>query len=98
MPAWIFEEKDVRDDVKLNFPDEWKLRVIHVTSGDSGKKYWVQILHKKLAFENEIPKHKLPITMCDCNEGKFQQPLSVLGLKICCKHAEYALAYIRERK
>ena len=99
MSAWIFDEKDVRDDVKLNLPDDWKLRVFQVTSGDSGKKYWVQILDKRLLdSESKNKVTSSVITMCDCNEGKFQQPLSVLGLKICCKHAEETIGYVKSRK
>lgn len=92
MSAWIFDEKDVRPDVQLYLPDDWKLRVFHVTSGDSGKKYWVQILH------NEGSDHFRDITLCDCSEGKFQQPLSVLGLKVCCKHAGETLDFIKNKK
>ena len=88
---WVFDEKDVRDDVKLNLPDDWKLRVFHVTSGDSGKKYWVQILTTR----NPL-RYESAITLCNCNEGYFQLPLSVLGLKKCCKHAERTLDFIKE--
>jgi hypothetical protein len=87
---WKYDEKELRDDVKLNLPEGWKLRVFHVTSGDSGKKYWVQILRSS-------ERSDFVISLCNCDQGYFQLPLSVLGLKICCKHAENVLAFLKER-
>jgi hypothetical protein len=87
--GWQYRDLGVREDVELELPVGYKLYVWEVTSGDSGKKYWVQILN----FES----FKRPITMCSCNQGTFQQPLSILGLKICCKHAENLLLYLKEK-
>jgi len=91
---WSYDEKQIRDDVKLNLPDEAKVRVFHVTSGDTGKKYWVQLLR----IIDPATGRLSMITMCDCQQGYFQLPLSVLGLKICCKHAENLLEFLREKE
>jgi len=88
MPLWKYEEKDVRDDVKLKLPEEWWLRVFLVTSGDTGKQYLVQIMGTE--------KTKT-ICMCNCNYGLCQIPLSVVGLGPCCKHAENLLLFLREK-
>ena len=77
--AWKVDEKEVRTDVKDNLPNDWELKVFKVTSGDTGKTYWVQALRKKAG---------VTVFLCDCPEGKFKAPLLVLGLReFMCKHA-----------
>jgi hypothetical protein len=85
---WEYDEKPIREDVKLNLPDGWKLRVFQVTSGDSGKKYWVQLMDSAQS----------QMTFCNCAEGYFQLPLAVLGLKACCKHAGNLLKFLEEKE
>lgn len=80
---WSVDEKDVREDVQLALPKEWKLRVFAVVSGDTGNEYWVQILKNKTISK--------PICLCDCAGAKFVLPLLTLGLKDPCKHAQYVL-------
>lgn len=80
MSANKFRNCEIREDVKLNLPDGWKLRVVEVTSGDSGKKYFVQYLSNK--------ETKQRIVTCQCPQGYFQIPLTVLGFQESwCKHA-----------
>lgn len=77
--AWKVDEKEVRADVKDNLPNDWDLKVFLVTSGDTGKKYWVQVMTER---------NTAPVFLCDCPEGKFKAPLTILGLRdFMCKHS-----------
>jgi hypothetical protein len=85
-----YEEKDLREDVEVNLPDDWKLRVFTVTSPDSGNEYFVQIL-ERIGFGK-------PIVLCDCPQGKFHAPLIIVGLSsFQCKHGT-SLLELLERK
>jgi hypothetical protein len=84
---WKYEECDVRDDVKLALPEGWSLRVFRVQSGDSGEKYYVQIMQTRHSPQ--------PICLCDCMQGKFLAPLSILGLGEPCKHGSNLLAFLK---
>jgi len=91
-PMWKYEEKELREDVRLNLPNHWKCQVFKVTSGDTGKEYWVQIIGSGGHHLNQI-------VLCDCPEGKFHQPLTVLGLKdFICKHGQNLLAFLKDKK
>jgi hypothetical protein len=76
--AHAFDEKNVRDSVKLVLPKEYKVKVFQVRSGDSGQNYWIQ----------RIIGPKTDIILCDCPVGKFNQPAEILGLgnHLRCKH------------
>ncbi len=91
---WQYDEKELREDVKLNLPEDWKCRVFKVTSGDSGKTYWVQLLSNDYAALNV---KRMTLSLCNCSEGYFQLPLSVLGLKMCCKHASNLLEFLKDK-
>ncbi len=90
--VWKYDETYVRDDVKTNLPDSWKVRVFKVLSGDSGNKYYVQVMQGP---RNSSPF--IPIALCNCNEGTFLAPLAILGLPTgLCKHAKNLLAFLKE--
>lgn len=77
-------QANIREDVKLNLPKDWKLEVYEVVSKQSGKKYWVQILYDA----------NTTIALCDCPEGKFLAPLEILGLQGRCKHAQNLVEFL----
>lgn len=90
---WAYEEVEVREDVKTNLPDDWKLRVFKVRSGDSGETYFVQVLDG-----NSNRYSTSQIVLCDCMQGKFLAPLSVLGTgeDFNCKHASQLLDFLKK--
>lgn len=59
----------------------------HVTSGDSGEKYWVQLLKEE---------GQKPIAFCDCPEGKFLGPLVTIQAIEPCKHVDNLIAFLKE--
>ena len=85
--SWAFDECGIRDDVKLNFPADRKLRVFKIKSGDSGQTYFVQVWKID-------PAHSTLAVICNCHHGLFLAPLSVMGLARC-KHAENLLATLK---
>lgn len=86
---WSYEELDLRDDVKLALPKGWTVRLFRVTSGDTGKKYHVYRI---------IGNNGVKISTCDCPEGYFRLPISILGLGDCCKHFTNLEVFLKERK
>jgi hypothetical protein len=93
MPTlWKYEIKELREDVEVNLPDNWTCIVAKVTSGDSGKPYWVQVMSDKKA-----PTQVLAV--CQCPEGYFKAPLTMIGLRVFfCKHVVNLLAFLKERE
>jgi len=92
---WQYDERDLRPDVKLNLPKEWKLQVFKVISGESGKSYWIQVLRQT----NCKASMRSTITLCNCPEGQFLAPLVVLGLgEFRCKHAAALLTYLEAKE
>lgn len=93
---WSYSQKDLLDEVKENLPEDYSLLVYKVTSGDTGKEYWVQLMYhasKPGGFHNQI------FAMCNCNQGTFRLPLTVLGMKdFFCKHVTNLLEFIEEQK
>ena len=93
---WRYELVDTRDDVSLALKSTtMSTEVYKVTSGDSGKKYYVQVL----SIEQEmgrVPSTK--VYLCNCPEGTFRAPLSVIGLGPVCKHAKNLAVFLKERK
>lgn len=85
--VWSYRKAEVKDTVKLNLPKGWKLRVCEVTSGDSGKSYWCQILWDD--------KGNLVLTACQCPEGFFRIPLTG---QPCCKHVRSYLEFRKDKK
>jgi hypothetical protein len=85
---WKYEEVDVRDDVKTALPDGVKLRIFKVTSGDSGKTWYTQIL-KWQGTEYYF---------CNCPEGWVRAPLEVLKAGELCKHPTNLVAFLKEKK
>lgn len=97
MPQWVFEEFNVREDVKLNLPDDWKVRVFRVVSGDSGKKYWVQVVSHEV--QGKLGKRYDRSFLCNCNDGWFKVPLLILGLQdFTCKHGVQLSAFLQSEK
>ena len=91
-----FEKKSVREDVKLNLPEGWDLQVYKVISGDTGKDYWIQILARFTDDHSTGVRNEQVIPLCDCPEGKFKQPLAVLGLKdFWCKHSKALVEFLK---
>lgn len=71
------------------------LEVYKVTSGDSGKKYYVQVL----SIEREMGRvPNTTILVCNCNEGYFRIVLAILGIEDPCKHTIHLKEYLEERK
>lgn len=104
MLHWQYEEKDLRDDVKLNLPDDVHCRVFEVTSGDTGKKYWVYLIwHHEGPLE---PKTILQLqratkihVLCNCPEGYHHAALTILGLSdFFCKHTKNLLLFLGEKE
>lgn len=92
MPMWRYQKCDTRDDVKTGMPDGWKVDVYKVTSGDSGKQYYVQCI-SSLTMDD--------IYLCNCPEGTFRAPLGIVGASApskICKHAENLAAFLKEKK
>jgi len=106
---WVFEECEPREDVRLALPDGWRLRVFRVTSGDSGDKYWVQILREQDREDSttrlqgrrlsDDTGKLMTVVLCDCMQGKFLAPLSILGLGSgeLCKHSKQLLAFLKSK-
>jgi len=94
MAVWRYEPAEIREDVEGQLPDNVKLHVYKVTSGDSGKKYYVQRL------EIWTRNHDEPqvIYLCNCENALGALPLAILGVRDPCKHAENLKAYLQERK
>ena len=86
---WKYDQVEVREDVKAQLPDGCQLDVYKVLSGDSGKTYYIQIQSMKPA---------VPIYLCNCPEGTFLAPLSIVGLGPQCKHAENLAAFLKEKE
>lgn len=98
---WKYEKLDTRDDVKTAMPDNWTVHVYKVTSGDSGKKYHVQVIEDGLRFSSAAIKgtrHR--IYLCECPEGTFKAPLSIVGALPYgpCKHAQNLAMFLSEKK
>lgn len=88
---WKYDEKDLRDDVKLRMLDGWAGRVFHIISGDSGKPYWIYLWWDK----------KTPETIsaaCNCNAG-FHVVINTSSAirDQYCKHITNLLAFLKER-
>lgn len=101
---WKYEQLDTREDVITAMPDNWTVRVYKVTSGDSGKKYHVQIVEEiravKLLPGAPGSDRKERIYLCNCPEGTFKAPLSIVGALPYgpCKHAQNLAMFLAEKK
>jgi hypothetical protein len=90
MPLWKYDLTYTRDDVKTALPDGWAVFIYKVTSGDSGKSYYCQLLVN--------PKTSQTIEFCDCPEGRFRAPLAVLAaVPHLCKHTENLVEFLRQK-
>lgn len=86
---WTYELVDTREDVRLGMPAGSKVEVYKVTSGDSGKKYYVQ----RVRIESG------EFYLCQCPEGTFRAPLGILRVvKDVCKHAGNLAQFLKEKK
>jgi len=100
MPVWKVDERQVREDVQVNLPPEWRLRVFKVVSGGTGKIYRVQWLRKKYFIRGAGTKASPVIPLqnilwCDCPEGKSKAPLTILGIDdFECNHVQHVRAVI----
>ena len=94
-PVWSYRKAEPTDEVRENLPDGYTFLIYEVTSGDTGKSYWVQLLY------HEEQSGRVPSTVfahCNCNKGEFQWPLATLGIKEhFCKHITNLLEF-REGK
>jgi hypothetical protein len=103
MQHWTYDEKELREDVRLNLPADWACRVFKVTSGDSGKSYWVQVMWNHAGPLEpgtllRLQRAQKVIILCDCPEGEFHQPLTVLGFQdFVCKHGKNLLQFLEEK-
>ena len=101
LKLWTYEEVDVRDDVKLDLTGlQWKLRIFKVIAGEEeGKKYSGKPWYVQVLSPTDLNKASdLDIFLCDCPEGKFRGPLSVIGYdQTPCKHSENLLAFLKEK-
>ena len=79
-PITKYEECNLRDDVKLHLPEGFKAKVYKVTSGNSGKVYFVQLEWDK--------EGNLILSTCQCVAGYFQ--ILIAGTP-CCKHVKALL-------
>lgn len=90
-PQWAITEKALLKVVRKNLPKPYTARVFEVISGDSGKKYWVQLIHRQHV--------KARITLCNCRSGYFKAPLTLSGLKKhYCKHIQFVRQWLKDRK
>jgi hypothetical protein len=90
MSHWSYRQAEPTDEVKENLPDGYTFLIYQVTSGDTGKPYWVQLLM--------VPNTKTLFAHCNCNKGEFQWPLATLGIaEHFCKHITNLLEF-REKK
>jgi hypothetical protein len=92
---WKYELKDLKEIVEVNLPDDRKCIVAKVTSGDSGKTYWCQILYQRHGGKNNVIA-----VVCQCPEGFFNWPLTTEGSNdtFFCKHVANLLAFLKERE
>jgi hypothetical protein len=83
---WSYRKAEPTDEVKENLPDGYDFHIYEVTSGDTGKTYWVQLLMDK--------KTKTTFAHCNCNKGSFLWPLATLGIaQHFCKHIQELIAF-----
>ena len=94
---WKYDVAEVRDDVKWTLPDNSSLEIYKIVSGDSGKIYYTQVLRISSDPSSKAGLSK-PIYLCNCPEGTFRAPLSVVGQGPVCKHAENLAAFLEEKK
>jgi hypothetical protein len=88
---WKLVEKALPKQVKKGLPNTYGARIFEVTSGDSGKVYWVWLIHRK--------HQPARITLCDCRDGYFKAPLSLLGQKeFFCKHIQKVRHFLKKMR
>ena len=106
---WSYRKAEVRPEIEAGLPEGWKLKVYHVTSGDSGKKYWVQILThtytKTKIGSDDAPvgtkTYSYKLYLCDCNEGRFHAPEWIANFVTGtsqgepCKHGKFILEALK---
>lgn len=96
MPFWKYEQTVTREDVLTALPDHCTVTVYKVTSGDTGKIYYVQVLKIRWDFPNKQNASQT-VYLCNCPEGTFRAPLEVVGAGRGCKHAENLAVFLKER-
>jgi hypothetical protein len=94
--GWTYEEKSPRDDLKLQLAGDWQVKVFKVTSGDSGKEYYVHLLYQ-LSYS---PKNKTPIALCTCPQGEYlHTPLVATGqYGSMCKHSIMLVEFLASQE
>jgi hypothetical protein len=86
--GWQYRLADLREDIRNLLRPGDRLFAAEVTSGDSGKRYWVQLC---------FPKDGKVMSVCQCSAGFFQWYPGVHGMKPCCKHAENLILFLKEK-
>lgn len=88
---WEISERAILRIVRKKLPRMYTARVFKITSGDSGKIYYVQLIHRHHV--------KARIALCNCKYGYFRAPLTLGGYKKeHCKHIRFVRKWLRERK
>lgn len=87
LKLWKYDLLETREDVLREMPDGWRVEVYKVTSGDSGKEYFVQ----KVARPG-VPR--MYFYLCNCREGLFRIPVAITGGR-CCKHTENLIEFLK---
>lgn len=87
-----FDEANVREDVVLLLPSNFTVRIFHITGSKSGKEYWIQVMFDSTR-RNSLSH---AICLCDCPQGKFLAPLSIVDVQDKrCKHALALVDYLK---
>ena len=90
MKLWRYELTYTLDDVKNHLPENWAVFVYRVTSGDSGEKYYCQMIVNA--------KTKQQIELCNCPQALGRLPLAVLNaVEHLCKHTENLKEFLRQK-
>lgn len=81
--------------LNVALPDGWKVEVWRVTSGDTGKAYYVQVLtgaHGTTPVESTY--------ICNCKDAMIhgQNLVAIARESYGCKHSENLHKYLEERK
>jgi hypothetical protein len=94
---WTYEKVDARDDVKTEMP-KGSVEVYKVIAGEeegkkfSGKPWYVQVVRVSHGGAPSL------YYLCNCPEGIFRMPMTLIGLGPQCKHSRNLAVYLKERK
>jgi hypothetical protein len=90
MDLWRYELTYTIQETQDSLPKDWAVFVYKVTSGDSGHKYYCQLIVNA--------KTKQQIELCNCPQALGRLPLAILNaVPHLCKHTENLKEYLREK-